>query len=117
MDFDFPQPPTSAYGEVRARVWKSIRRQRRIRGAVRAIAAMAACVALMTALVALRGPMVLPDPPMLARAPGVQSPVVVARASPVRHRVALRRKEAPAQPLMVRLETDDPNVVILWTVN
>jgi hypothetical protein len=52
---------------------------------------------------------------MLARVPSGPPPMV--RTMPVRHRRANRQRAAPAQPLLVRLETDDPNVVILWIVD
>jgi hypothetical protein len=116
MDFDFPELSPAAYDEVRHRVLGEIRRRRRVRNAVRITAAMAACVALVvTTLVALRQPAIQPAPPMLASVPGGPPPVF--RTTPVRHRRAPRRRETPAQPLMVRLETDDPNVVILWIVD
>jgi hypothetical protein len=116
MDFDFPEVSPAAYDAVRQRVLGEIRRQRRARNAVRTMAAMAACAALlMTALVALRPSAILPAPPMLARAPNVPPPVMSALR--VRRSRMHRRQPAPAQPLLVRLETDDPNVVILWMVN
>jgi len=117
MDVNLPELPPSAYDEVRHRVLGSIRRKRQIRNAVRAIAPMAACAALLvTMLPMLRQPAIPPAPPMLARAPDIPAPVVFHSAA-VRHRMAHKRQAVPAEPLMVRLETDDPNVVILWTVN
>jgi hypothetical protein len=117
MDFDFPEPSPAAYDEVRHRVLGEIRRRRKVRNVVRMMAALAACVALVvTGLVALRQPALLPAPPMLARSPGGPPPVVGA-AKVARRPRARRQREAPAQPLVVRLETDDPNVVILWMVD
>jgi hypothetical protein len=119
MDFDFPEPSPAAYEEVRHRVLGEIRRQRRIRNVVRMIAAMAACVALVVSgWLAVRVPAPLPAPHMLARFKDAPPPLVVAGAPVVRRRKLHRRREAqPAQPLVVRLQTDDPNVVILWTVD
>jgi len=116
MDSDFPELPQAACDEVRHRVLGEIRRRRRVRNAVRTIAGVAVCVAVVfTAVVVLRRPAALPGPPMLARSPGGPPPVL--RSLPVRHWRAPRRKLPRTQPLMVRLETDDPNVVILWMVD
>jgi hypothetical protein len=81
------------------------------------MAAVAACAALVvTGLLALWRPVPPPAPPMLARSPS-EPPPMVRLSKVVRHWRVPRRREAPAQPLVVRLETDDPNVVILWMVN
>jgi hypothetical protein len=54
-------------------------------------------------------------PPVVARmepAPAVPVPVAPAR----RRRIRPVRRQAPAGPLLVKLETADPNVVIYWIV-
>ena len=116
MEFEFPEVPPAAYRIVRRRVLTKIRRRRRMRSAVRAVVALAACVALVVSgWVALQRPTVVPAPPRLARVPDAPSMTVPPPA--VRHRRAIRRRDEPARPLVVRLQTDDPNVVILWMVN
>ncbi len=115
-----PEPPAAAYAAVRERVMARIRRRRRIRWAVGAIAAVAACVALAVWRPVEPAPV---RPPMLAQAP--QPPVLAAAVTPSRtlHATRSRRPERPlhpphnGEPLLVRLETNDPNVVILWEVN
>ncbi len=124
-----PEPPAAAYATVRQRVLGRIRRRRRVRRAVSAIAAVAACIVL-----ALWRPVepAAVRPPMLAQAPQVPvltAPVRGARFSvPVRASARAPRvwakahtstlKRAPHnEPLLVRLETSDPNVVILWEVD
>jgi len=134
---DLGEPPEASYETVRRRVMGEIRRQRRVRNAMRMVAVAAACVVLAVAgLLALRPGAGTVVPPMLARAPGPPelSPVtrnaqsrLLARAarSVTTTRAATARKRwssgvlprAPAQELVVRMQTDDPNVVIIWMVD
>ena len=119
-------PPEMAYAVVRQRVMAEVRRRRGVRRALRAIAAAVACLALAAAglTFALRRPAApaAASVPMLAQAPpppALALPAVrpgrrVARGP---RRNAVRRQPVATQPLFVRLETDDPNVVILWMVD
>jgi len=117
MEFDFPELPPVAYDEVRRGVIQTIRRRKHFRRAVWTVTEVAACVMLAaTGLFVLRQPAIPPAPVSLVRFPEVAAPAV-AHSLPPRHRRARKQRVAPAQPLMVRLETDDPNVIILWTVN
>jgi anti-sigma factor RsiW len=114
------------FSAVRARVVAELEQERR-RGALwaRRLAwsfGLAAAVAALLVMLALR-----PGRTPERRAPVVAAnhpPVVVARVSaappPARHRVAWRVArpivpDTPApEPLIVKLQTDDPNVVIYW---
>jgi hypothetical protein len=116
---DLADPPAASYAAVRLRVLGEIRRQRRVRNAVRMLAAVAACVVLAVAgLLALRHTAATSGLPMLARtaeAPPLVAPAQIEhnRPKPKRHGVRLLA-HAPVQPLVVRMQTDDPNVVIIW---
>jgi hypothetical protein len=120
---DLGEPPEASYEAVRRRVMGEIRRRKRVRNAMRIVAVAAGVVLVMAGLLALRPGPPMPRAPMLARAPGapVLTPVnrLLARAarkgiSPSRDR---RERYAPAQELVVRMQTDDPNVVIIWMVD
>jgi len=122
MDFDelglreLPEPPAKARDEVRSRVLGRIRTRRRIRKALVAASALAAGLLMVAAaLIALRSPRPVPAPPMLASAPA--APSIPLRGPERSRRQAHRSPKPAAPPLMVRLETDDPNVVILWMAN
>jgi peptidoglycan/LPS O-acetylase OafA/YrhL len=119
---DLPEPPEASYQAVRRRVVVAIRRRKRVRNAAWMVAAVAACVVLAVAgALAFRHGTATPSPPMLVRAPEV--PVSVVPAKAVHNRLKPKRRSvrllahAPAQPLVVRMQTDDPNVVILWMVD
>jgi len=118
---DLGDPPEASYDAVRRRVMAEIRRQKRIRSAMRMVAVAAACVVLAVAgLLAVRREPRVPAVPMLARAP--EPPEL----TPVLHRAARkhvrpsrgqRERSTRAQELVVRMQTDDPNVVIIWMVD
>lgn len=55
----------------------------------------------------------VPDIPVVLPAP-VAPPAVPNRRAPVRR---VRKPRPPEEPLMVKLITDDPNVVIYWIAN
>jgi hypothetical protein len=57
------------------------------------------------------GPIVVVQPPVPP-----PRPQAVARVVPVRKPKPVVKAAEPAQPLLVKLETDDPNVVIYWIV-
>jgi hypothetical protein len=120
---DLPEPPEASYEAVRRGVLGEIRRQTRVRNAAWTVAAVAACVLLAVAgLLALRQRRTpTAGPPMLVRAPQVPAFVVPVRAmhnrSNPKHRAVRLLAHAPRQPLVVRMQTDDPNVVILWMVD
>ena len=114
----------AALDAVRSRVLDELMRRRR-----RAIPAWtaAACLAVLgiaATVWMMRGP-VAPPPAVTAKAPPVASPApqVVPihsvqrprRAHP--RRLVARRVEPPSEPLVVKMLTDDPNVVIVWLVD
>jgi hypothetical protein len=114
------------YAEVRSRVLGEIRRRRLVRTAM--YAAAAAVVILACGLWAWRISRVEPAPPAVARVltpapPALEAPTPIT-ALPVRHparRVRPRpapepKREEPVEPLLVKLETPDPDVVIYWIV-
>jgi hypothetical protein len=129
-EFDFgnlPEPPPEAYDAVRGRVLASIRRQRRMRLAFRSVLAAAACVVLVWAATLLlrRPPASAPPAPKLAWKPELPPAPVIAqspspRARPVRRRTPPRPLVARVErrpPLLIRMQTEDPGVVILWMVD
>jgi hypothetical protein len=63
--------------------------------------------------VAVRPPAVQPPPARVV--PAIETVRKHPSARP--HRVRLAKKEEPAQPLVVKMLTDDPNVVIIWLVD
>jgi anti-sigma factor RsiW len=64
-------------------------------------------------VVATRPPAVPPSPARVV--PAIET--VRKHTSVRKHRVRLAKKEEPAQPLVVKMLTDDPNVVIIWLVD
>lgn len=96
-------------GERRRRVWPWV-------------AAFAAAAALVAALVVTpRKPIEQPQPPpQVARVVVAPERVVEETVAPRRRRVARRRPTPPpreAQPLVVKMLTDDPDIVIIWLVD
>lgn len=78
--------------------------------------AAAAAVLLVWIGVRFRRPYVPPAPPPVA-ARMEPAPALPAPAAPApRPRIRRVRREAPAGPLLVKLETTDPDVVIYWIV-
>jgi len=118
---DLAEPPEAAYEAVRGRVMGEIRRQKRVRSALRMVAVAAACAVLAVAgLLAVRHEPHMPAVPMLARAPVPPDPAPVEHRAPRSRRRAMpmfAHAHAPAQELVVRMQTDDPNVVIIWMVD
>jgi hypothetical protein len=114
------------YAEVRSRVRSEIGRRRRARAAM--YAAAAAVVILACGLWAWRGARVDTAQPLVARVnvpapPPVEAPQPVASVPVHHHPKHLRLRPAPepkkeesAEPLLVKLETPDPDVVIYWIV-
>ena len=103
---------------VRARVMVAIDSRRRW---LRAAAATLACAAAALAGLAWLRPARVPDPPLLAVAapPLPQSPATPARRSKSRSgRIhppgAATVRERSSEPVVVKLFTEDPNVVIYW---
>lgn len=121
--------PAAAYAAVRARVLEKVQR-RSARGWIFALAAAAAFATLLAivwmrpskpVVVAHRGTSARPEAPVIAPAiaPDTAPPAHVAPLvrvhRRVRPRVAPVRKDAlPETPLVVKMVTDDPNVVIYW---
>ncbi|HZU25577.1 MAG TPA: hypothetical protein VFA04_08645 [Bryobacteraceae bacterium] len=125
-DFDFgnvPEPPPEAYEAVRRSVLATIRRRGRVRTAIQAVMAAAACILLVWCgrLLTEQPLQLTPPPPKVASAPAIRPMAAHVRSAASRrktHRTAaplLARLEK--QPLLVKLQTDDPNVVILWMVD
>ena len=107
------------YAEVRAGVLARVRRSRRPVGVW--VAAAAALLVLVSAGVVWRRTMrdvELPGAPRIAVNVHVRAPApapehhVIARA----HRRVSPVKKTEEQPLLVKLETSDPDVVIYWIV-
>jgi len=112
---DLAEPPEASYEAVRGRVLGEIRRQRRVRKAVRTVAAVAACLTIGVGILLWpREAVLVSRPPMLARAP--KPPELKAGTSILPSRYH-RKRSAPARELVVRMQTDDPNVVIIWMVD
>jgi hypothetical protein len=118
---DLPEPPEASYQAVRRGVLGEIRRRKRVRNTARMVAAVAAGVLLIVAgLLAMRQRTPTAGLPMLTSAP--HAPLLVPakvghnRLRP-KHRAVRLVAHAPAQPLVIRMQTDDPNVVILWMVD
>ena len=81
------------------------------------VAALAAALALLVMLSPLRRPVPEPRPVAIAQAPpSLQAPPnpPVAGHPPVRRPSSARR---PAAPLVVKMYTDDPDIVIIWLVD
>ena len=121
-----PEPPPEAYEQVRRRVLSSIRTRRRIRRTAAAVSAVGACLLLLWGALAPRrraapapaiAMRVAAAPPLqLAPVPHVQR-TALHKHRRVHSRRALLARVSPLQPLWVKMQTDDPNVVILWLVD
>lgn len=122
--------PAPAFDAVRLRVRSEIqaRKRRKVLWACFGGAMAASYALLLLSMLAprlpsrsvLKPPHIAAVPPKIERAP-VHVPVV-ARAHHIRrtHSGRLAAKAAPAQqrdPLVVKMLTDDPNVIIIWLVN
>jgi hypothetical protein len=86
------------------------------------IAAFAAAVVLIAAiLTAPRKPALIAKAPVTGGGTGLLAgrPSVIAQAAPKpkRSRPARRPRTAPPEPLVVKMLTDDPNIVIIWLVD
>lgn len=112
------------FAEVRARVMSEVGRRRRHVWMAYAAAA-AAMVVIVGAVWIWRLSRVVEKPPVARTAPhwAPPPPIVVPRmqavihaARPKRRPVQPARPVAPSEPLMVKLETSDPDVVIYWIV-
>jgi hypothetical protein len=118
---DLSEPPEASYEAVRRRVMGEIRRQKRVRNAMRMLAVAAACVVLAVAgLLVLRPGAGAVAPPILARAPGAPELASIVHRAPAQRRRTLSlmaHAHAPKQELVVRMQTDDPSVVIIWMVD
>ncbi len=113
--------PAAAYAAVRARVRAEVRRPRR-RWIWAWVCAGAAAVIAALVLLATprRAQLPLPDVAYAATPPHVIVPQTPVRVVRHRHtkRLAPRRELARAeQPMTIKLQTDDPDVVIYWIVD
>jgi anti-sigma factor RsiW len=110
-------PAASAFTVVRAQVLAEIGQPRGRAGWLGWIGASAAAAAVLATLLV---PRPVP-PPKIAAAPPVPvaivpaAPVIAPPATPVPRRK--RRTRPRPEPLVVKLITDDPNVVIYWITN
>ena len=113
---------TAALDAVRARVLERVRERPvapnswRWAFAFPALAAAAAAAFWIWAPPEVAPPPVPRSPAVVAELPRPAQPAPVVkthRRTPPRSQI--RRPEPPAEPLLVRLETADPNVVIYWT--
>ena len=118
----------AACDAVRARVLAEIRLQRRRRAWWIWPAAVAACAALVVALMVARrfGSPAPPRPVEFAKAPKLMewtakpSPSLVRRAARVRPRpapVVPQPVVAQKEPLVVKMLTNDPDVIIVWLID
>ena len=121
---DLGEAPKASYEAVRRRVMGEIRRRKRVRYAMRMVAAAAACVVMAVAgLLAVRREPAAPPVPMLARAPKAPElkPIDRSLARAARKGISTSRDHGArfisARELVVRMQTDDPNVVIIWMVD
>jgi len=111
------------FAAVRARVLAALRLpSRRItwRGIVwRGLIAACAAVAVLAPIAVVRLDQPLPPPPRVAPArPAAPSLAIFAAPRPVPQRHVRRRKSPyPPEPLLVKIETDNPDVVIYWIAN
>ncbi len=113
----------TAQAAVRARVLDQVHRRPKSAGP---LAWAAALVASAAAVAFLLLPRPVPPPrvaPALRPAPAPQlqfavaPPVPVAPTKPAVRKRRLAPKPKPPQPLLVKLVTDDPNVIIYWIPN
>ena len=122
--------PAAAFDAVRLRVRSEIEaRKRRTAWWTWSAVGAAACAAVLTVSLILpstkspaapKMPRIAANPPKIERTPAYVP--VVAKAHRVRHVHSgrLAAKVAPAQqvePLVVKMLTNDPNVIIIWLVN
>ena len=111
--------PEAAEAAVRARVLSAIERDRVPRMVWRWIVPLAAAAMVLWSIIAVR-PARVPNPPAIAihrppapTAVSIPHPVAV-RAPVVRTRVVRRRRAVSHERVLVRLVTDNPEVVIYW---
>jgi putative zinc finger protein len=115
---------TADFAAVRARVLAQITEQRRPVWRLAWIGAAAVALLLLTALPLKRQP----EPPRTTSAPATEAAIPLPPAAeapvpapPPRRRMnrprPLHKAVPPAEPLMVRLITNDPDVVIYWIAN
>ncbi len=129
---DLPEPGPEAYELVRRRVLGNIRRRKQMETALRTVAATAACLLVVWGLsFCLRRDGTAPVLPLVAFQPPApaltEPPPIPVPVRKVVHRRKPRRREGPLfaradvpfhrQPLLVKMQTDDPGVVILWLVD
>jgi hypothetical protein len=113
----------AALDAVRSRVLGKLRR-RTVRAWAWAAAACLAVLGIAASLWIARGP-VAPPPAVTAKAPPAVIPAPVnaairaVRPSKRAHsrRLVARRVDAPSEPLVVKMLTDDPNIVIVWLID
>ena len=111
------------FAEVRARVMSEVRQRRR--HVWMAYAAAAAAVVVIVSAVWIWRVSRVADMPLVARTMPhwAPPPIEVPRVPTVKHAVGPKRRPVqparpvePAEPLLVKLETSDPDVVIYWIV-
>jgi len=112
--------PDYAFAAVRAHVASEIAGRKRPAwlSAWPAFAAVVACSVMLVILLSPAAPgpdrLVLPEvPPVVALVPSVESPAVVPPVRRIR-KPAPPKIHKPAEPLVVKMLTDDPEVIIYW---
>jgi len=108
-------PAPAHFAAVRSRVLAQLERERRPFWRRAWVYGFAAVAAMLLAAVAIwPSRWVAPPPPEVAivHAPAAPVPIVPARPPQAGHKP--RKKAEPGEPLMVRLVTDNPDVVIYW---
>ena len=107
-------PGAAHFTAVRSRVMAELERQARPWWRLKRIYAFATTVAAVVVLLAVwpHGGPVPPAPRILASIP--PAPAAARPAAAVHHRRQPRTAPAHREPLVVKLQTSDPNIVIYW---
>jgi len=102
--------PAAHFTAVRAGVIAEIERRSKVWRRLAWVSGVGIAAALVLGLAMRPGPMPGPPPRIAMRIPEAPPAPVIARSAPVLRR---RQSESPS-PLVVKLQTADPNIVIYW---
>jgi anti-sigma factor RsiW len=101
------------FAAVRARVMGEIDRERKVWRRLAWVSGVGIAAAVILGLVLRPGP--LPPPPARIAASIPAAPLRAATVSPpTRSRPRLARQARAGQPVLIKLQTADPNIVIYW---
>lgn len=115
---DKETPHPAHYTAVRARVMAAVRADRRRRMWRFVLIGAAASLAVVIALLVEPRPARVPPAPTVVRVEPPPPPLLPAPLPVAKQRRPKRRTvESHAQPVLVKLLTDDPNVVIYWIMD